>query len=147
MYHFSINYIAIRTDRVRSEPSELPRRRVSHRILAFRFSHYSCSNGDTWSSELGVLSSGNPILVTTFRRVPKGTNGGVSALGMIASVAAGFVIGLGYFLSSWAVLGSASEWPVVLIATLAAPLGSLVRLSLGSRSPDSKFTVRLFETV
>ncbi len=89
--------------------------------------HYSCSNGDTWSSELGVLSSGNPILITSLRRVPKGTNGGVSALGMVASIIAGFVIGVAYFISSSLVLGSPSEWPIILVATIAAPLGSLVR--------------------
>eukprot|EP01122_Echinamoeba_exundans_P013568 TRINITY_DN5946_c0_g1_i2.p1 TRINITY_DN5946_c0_g1~~TRINITY_DN5946_c0_g1_i2.p1 ORF type:complete len:232 (-),score=19.09 TRINITY_DN5946_c0_g1_i2:100-795(-) len=107
---------------------------LSTLLLSALIGHYSCSNGDTWSSELGVLSSGNPILITSFKRVPKGTNGGVSTLGMLASIVAGFVIGFAYFISSALVLRSLSEWPVILVATIAAPLGSLVRITRGDSS-------------
>lgn len=55
---------------------------------------YAAVTADTWSSELGILSTSNPILITTLRPCPKGTNGGVSPLGLGVAIAAGAYIGL-----------------------------------------------------
>lgn len=41
---------------------------------------------DTMSSEVGMLSSGKPKLITTFKTVEKGTDGGVTLLGYIAAL-------------------------------------------------------------
>jgi uncharacterized membrane protein len=144
MHNTTINITIISFDWVRSFISQRSQWSRISNLRDFWRRHYSCSNGDTWSSELGVLSSGNPILITSFKRVQKGTNGGVSSLGMIASVAAGFVIGVAYFISSIFVLRSVSEWPIILVATIAAPVGSLVRNSIKAESPflTSEITLR-----
>jgi len=85
-------------------------------------------NGDTWASELGILSKGPVYLVTTFRKVPRGTNGGISALGTLASVAGGLFIGTLYFLASTFLLGGSfgSQWPSILLGACAGFVGSLV---------------------
>ncbi|WVW78704.1 hypothetical protein I302_100664 [Kwoniella bestiolae CBS 10118] len=49
---------------------------------------------DTLASELGILSTNQPIYLPTLRPVPKGTNGAISPLGTAVSVLGGGVMGL-----------------------------------------------------
>ncbi|NWF95469.1 MAG: DUF92 domain-containing protein [Candidatus Thorarchaeota archaeon] len=53
------------------------------------------TSADTLASELGVFSKRKPRLITNLRRrVPTGTIGGVSLLGEMVAIAAGFAIGV-----------------------------------------------------
>lgn len=55
----------------------------------------AASNGDTWGTELGVLSPSRPRLITTGRRVAAGSSGAVSLLGSLAALAGASLIGGG----------------------------------------------------
>lgn len=54
----------------------------------------SAVNADTWATEIGILSKKRPHLITTGKRVPAGTSGGVSMLGLFASFLGAAFIGL-----------------------------------------------------
>lgn len=92
------------------------------------------ANGDTWATELGVLSRGEPFSLVRFRRVPRGTSGAVSGLGTLATIAGALTVGI------VAAAGAAAggEWlrihPVrlALIAVIAGTSGSLVDSLLGA---------------
>lgn len=53
----------------------------------------STANADTWATELGVLSRHEPFSLLHFERVPRGTSGAVSMLGLLASAGGALVIG------------------------------------------------------
>ena len=52
------------------------------------------ANSDTWATEIGVMSVGEPRLITNGMIVERGTSGGVSWLGVIATIAGGAFIGI-----------------------------------------------------
>jgi uncharacterized protein (TIGR00297 family) len=54
----------------------------------------SAATGDTFSSELGILSEQTPRMITSFKKVPRGTNGGVTSFGVLAAGLGGCLVGL-----------------------------------------------------
>lgn len=97
----------------------------------------ACSAGDTWASEVGpVLSKSQPRLITTWERVPVGTNGGVTMVGLASSLLGGTFVGIAYFLTQLIFVNdldiSAPQWPIIVYGGLAGLLGSIVDSCLGA---------------
>ncbi|XP_054168234.1 transmembrane protein 19-like [Oppia nitens] len=112
-----------------------------------------CANGDTWASELGsVLSNGNPYLITTLRSVPKGTNGGVSLIGLIVSALGGLVVSISFMLTnmicricygdSEQYASSPEQWPLLLVGLFAGLFGSIIDSLLGATLQYSGFNTK-----
>ncbi len=90
-------------------------------------------NADTWATELGVLSSRPPRLITTGRRVEVGASGGVTWLGSGASLGGALLIGL-LGGTGWLVLHRDCGQAVILsvAATVGGLVGSLADSLLGA---------------
>lgn len=83
-------------------------------------------NADTWATELGVLSPGSPILISTGKRVPRGTSGAISLLGSAVSLLGALLIAV----PAWLFGGQTSQ--VILAVTLGGVLGSAIDSLLGA---------------
>jgi uncharacterized protein (TIGR00297 family) len=95
----------------------------------------ACCTGDTWASELGSVLSSTPVLVTTLKSVPPGTNGAVSWAGLAASILGGAFIGTLYeFLAIFFPLDifQFGGYNIIGIGALAGFVGSLVDSFLGA---------------
>ncbi len=81
------------------------------------FGAISAALADTLSSEIGLRSKKKPILIVPpFKEVDAGTNGGITLLGIIASIFGGIVIGFAFLLIH---ITSLSESLIVVSAIIA----------------------------
>lgn len=104
----------------------------------------ACSSGDTWASEVGpVLSQSQPRLITTWKEVPAGTNGGVTPVGLVASFLGGFTVGVAYFLTQLLLVSdlhtAGPQWPIMVYGGVAGLLGSMLDSYLGAHMQYSGF--------
>ncbi|KZF23163.1 hypothetical protein L228DRAFT_267178 [Xylona heveae TC161] len=122
---------------------------------------YSAVAADTYSSELGILSRSHPRLITspTLRKVPPGTNGGVTVAGILAGLLGAFTIGLtsALLLPHCSNRQSASKgetiWQIrerlvwIALVTICGGLGSLLDSFLGGLLQASVIDIRTHKVV
>ena len=86
-------------------------------------------NADTWATELGVLNPTAPRLITKLNRVvEKGTSGGISLTGTLASLTGSALIGI----LAGTLYPTPDPVPLFLIITLSGLAGSLFDSFLGA---------------
>lgn len=84
------------------------------------------ASADTWAGEIGQLSHKDPVSIVTFTRVPKGISGGVTVLGLSASVLSSLLIAILYIGTFGGSLSDAA------IITSSGFLGALLDSFLGA---------------
>lgn len=94
-------------------------------------------NADTWATELGVLSTNPPRLITNGKVVETGTSGGLTLAGTRAALAGAALIGAMAAVVSWNLAQPltaqlAAFITITLIGALAGLLGSLFDSFLGA---------------
>lgn len=87
------------------------------------FAALACASADTWSSEIGVLSRKNPVLLVSRKIVQSGVSGGVTALGSFSAIAGSLIIASVYY----AYYSRITEaWCILVLGFLGAFLDSLI---------------------
>jgi uncharacterized protein (TIGR00297 family) len=103
-----------------------------HEVLWLAFAGAMAAvNADTWSTELGVLSPIPPILITTGQKVERGTSGGITLAGILASLGGAGLIGIAAvpFMGHYGWLFILSSLGIIILGGLA---GSLFDSLLGA---------------
>ncbi|KAF9242790.1 integral membrane protein DUF92-domain-containing protein [Melanogaster broomeanus] len=120
---------------------------LSRALIFATLGQFACCLGDTLASELGILSSSLPILITTLKTVPPGTNGGISVGGTLASIIGGGVVGLTQF-TSLALENRVckAEWSNLLPSLIgwgmaAGVFGSLLDSLLGATLQRTRYSI------
>jgi len=91
----------------------------------------AASAADTWATEVGTLAGGEPVSIVSAKRIPRGTSGGVTLLGTVASAGGALFIAWGATLASWPV-----PFAAVAVAGIA---GSLADSLLGATLQDRRW--------
>jgi len=73
------------------------------RWIALGAGALAASAADTWATEIGTLSEGDPWSVLTWRRVAAGTSGAASVPGSLAMIAGALFVGMLIFALGWTV--------------------------------------------
>lgn len=96
---------------------------------------------DTWASEIGPLLNKRCFSLSNMRRVPAGTNGGISFFGTVAALSGAAIISsLSYFVffGSW-------QWDIIAFLSVSAFLACFADSLLGSFAEDKMLQMNYFK--
>lgn len=115
---------------------------------------FAAANADTWASEIGVLSKRKPRYLLKRTEIPTGLSGGVTLLGLIASLMGAGLIAMSYFVLSIPTLDTfpslASESLLIVFggflgSILDSLMGELLQVQYQSKNPLVGITERAID--
>jgi len=95
------------------------------RWIALGAGSLAASAADTWATEIGTLYGSAPRSILTWRAVPVGTSGGVSAIGTLAAIAGALFVALVVVTLGW-------TWIVARNVMIGGVVGALVDSLFGA---------------
>ncbi|GHJ86209.1 hypothetical protein NliqN6_2611 [Naganishia liquefaciens] len=115
--------------------------RIARTLIFATLGHFASCLGDTLASELGILSPSKPILVTTLKPCPPGTNGGISLAGTGMSIVGGGIIGLtvGALQTQFGFISDISLLRFTMMGALAGFGGSMIDSLLGATLQQTQY--------
>eukprot|EP00535_Pseudo-nitzschia_heimii_P003100 CAMPEP_0197173044 /NCGR_PEP_ID=MMETSP1423-20130617/100_1 /TAXON_ID=476441 /ORGANISM="Pseudo-nitzschia heimii, Strain UNC1101" /LENGTH=289 /DNA_ID=CAMNT_0042621789 /DNA_START=151 /DNA_END=1020 /DNA_ORIENTATION=- len=128
-----------------------PNSMLSSQLTCGIMAHHATCLADTLASEMGILSKSSPRLITQpWKRVPSGTNGGVTASGFFWSAMGGAIIGVSTLLLDYISgidgfsvdsesSGMAYALRMILFSLTCGLLGSILDSLLGATIQQSYF--------
>ena len=121
----------------KERPVDFAKDPVASRLTCAVLAHHATCLADTWASELGMITqrgAATVILVTRpWRKVPAGTNGGISIVGTVWSIIGGAAVGLlTVLMDALSGIYPLNAWTMVAFGALTGFVGSLVDSVLGA---------------
>lgn len=113
-------------------------------LLAAFIGSVAGANADSWASEIGGLSRQKPVMITNFKKVPKGISGGVTLLGTLGGVAGTIFIVVLAHICYESVVPARLLWKLSVVCAIAGVVGFTLDSYLGAigqglyKDPDGR---------
>lgn len=116
------------------EPIDFDKDPLAASLTCAILAHHATCLADTLASELGILATQMPVMITQpWRSVPPGTNGGVTLIGFMWSCVGGLLMGLSQiFMDRISGLSPLNVAFTLVYGTLCGLVGSLLDSLLGA---------------